>query len=171
MSKRLITLTMVVLALGFVGSAMADNEAGDFQVTATVLASCKVDSVSELAFGTYANSEVKTAATIKVTCVARDDDATLALSDGANWLAKSGGSQDRRMKYSGDSDHFLSYKLFETSDAGACWGGTNVCAEEHLADVTQNSTQQTFTVYGVIAPNQGLYVGSYSDTVTATVNF
>jgi spore coat protein U-like protein len=171
MSKRLIIVTMIVLALGFVGTAKADQDHQDFAVTANVPAACTVDSASDVEFGAYANSAKTTTSTIKVTCVAADDPATLALDDGANWDAGSGAPQDRRMKYAGDDDHFLTYKLYVTNGSGACWGGSNVCATAHAEDVTQNASQQTFTVWGALAGSQGLYVGSYADSVAATVNF
>lgn len=170
--RKLVVLFAALAVISFAPAVLADGtDTENMSVSANVHTSCVIDSASELAFGTYDNSAISTTSTILVTCVAADAKAALALGDGENWIAGAGAPQPRRLKSAQTADHFLTYNLKVTNASGTCWGGTNTCSTAHSEDVTQNAEQQTFTVYGSIPASQGLYAGSYSDSVLVTVTF
>jgi spore coat protein U-like protein len=169
--RRITALVAGFAAICFAPAVMAQGEDTDnMSVTANVETFCQIGSVEELAFGTYSNSLRTNSAEITVLCVAADAPAKLSLSDGMN-LPAGETARARRMKYAGTVDHFLSYALKVNDNEGVCWGGPNVCEFLHQENVTQNGSQQTFQVFGELAGGQGLYAGSYSDTVVVTVTF
>lgn len=74
----------------------------------------------------------------------------------------------RRMVHGSIGTAFLSYQLYQVSPATTVWGNTSGTAPPA---VTGTGTNQNFTVYGRITEGQNQPVGSYSDTVVATVTF
>ncbi len=61
----------------------------------------------------------------------------------------------------------LTYNLYTSNTYGTVWG----TAVANLVSGTGNGAAQALTVYGQILSGQFSAPGSYSDTVTATVNY
>ena len=149
--------------------AHAGTTTGTFQVTATVVNSCVINSATALAFPNYdVNSPSATtgSSTINVNCT-KGDAYTIALNYGAN-----GGSAANRIMVSGANQ--LNYNLYTDSGYTKVWnstcGGANNCDGGTGAGPGVGN-QQTYTVYGQIAAGQNVPAGSYADTITLTVTF
>ena len=172
MSKRVFVTLVAAVTLGLAGSVLAaPGTTANMSVTANVETSCTIGSVDTLAFGAYGGGALNGTAVIKVTCVAADGSASLSLDDGLHALAGSPGTRQMLFTDLSSNPHFLAYSLNVTDGSGACWGGVNVCSSPHSEPVTQDGTEQDFTVYGTIPGAQSLYAGNYSDTVLVSVTF
>jgi spore coat protein U-like protein len=66
------------------------------------------------------------------------------------------------------SGHSLNYALYSDSARTLNWGETD---GTDTVDSTGTGANQSFTVYGRVAASQNVPQGSYSDTITITVNF
>lgn len=166
------------LALFISGPALAGVGTGTFTAQTTVNANCTL-STSAVAFGYYdpigAN---KTAAlnsigTITIACV-KDTAPTIALDLGAN-----ASGTTRRMQNATLPGNYLQYELYlpsGTAPNAACsfpgatvWGsgGANLLTP----GAATNTSARTYNVCGSIPAGLNPTIGSYQDTVLATVNF
>jgi spore coat protein U-like protein len=122
-----------------------------------------------LAFGAYdpivanKSADLEEEGTISVTCT-NGSAVTIELDGGANEDGSAPAAPARRMISGAD---LLSYTLY--SDAGL----TTLWATGAAVDVDDTGTgvASNHTVYGSVAADQNVPVGSYSDTVSATVTF
>ena len=62
---------------------------------------------------------------------------------------------------------FLAYALYQDSPRTTVWGNTAGTGLVHAGD----GASHAITVYGTVAAGQNVPVGSYSDTVVATITF
>lgn len=153
--------------------AHAGTTTGTFQVTATVVNSCVINSAGNLAFGSY-NPLSATATTgssvISVNCT-KGDAYTIALNDGLY-----GTSDTTRAMSDGatPTPDKLAYQLYTDSGYTKVWnstcGGSNNCGSGTGAGPGAGNAQ-TYTVYGQITAGQNVPANSYSDTITLTVTF
>lgn len=152
--------------------AHAGTATTTFSVTATVVNSCAINSAGNLAFGNYdptSATATNGSSSISVNCT-KGDAYTIALNYGAN-----GGSATNRIMSDGASTpDLLNYNLYTDSTHGNVWnsscGAGNNCGSGTGAGPGAGNAQ-TYTVYGQIAAGQNVPAGSYSDTITLTVNF
>jgi len=150
---------ILVLALTFAPSAQA----------ICVLCSCNVEPDS-MAFGAFApldNAPLNGASNIKVTCsgIAALDAVTLRLNGGVN-----GTVAQRRMK---SGANLLDYNLYRDAARTQIWGtgsGGYAAVEVENTLGLLGWTSNT-PVWGRIAPAPATPPGSYSDTVTVTVEW
>ena len=70
---------------------------------------------------------------------------------------------------SGGAAEYLTYELYKDTARATVWGDTADTALDVPA--APNRNPRNFTVYGRVAPAQDAAVGTYTDTVVATVNF
>lgn len=144
------------------------NAAGatSFAASTLVRANCTL-ATSNLSFGTVnvLTANVDATTTIGLNC-----------TNGSAWTMRLNGGTvannvvARRMGPGGAGPGVINYQLRHTSPAGPLWGdgtgGTTVLTG------TGNGTSQTVTVYGRVPGGQPAPpVGTYTDTVTATVEF
>ncbi|MDE2461452.1 MAG: spore coat protein U domain-containing protein [Gammaproteobacteria bacterium] len=173
MLKHLRTLVITgaaVLPLAIAAiPAHAGTTTGTFQVTATVVNSCKINSASNVVFGNYdPTSALNTtaASTISVNCT-KGDSYNIALNYGGT------GSAANRIMTDGLGDN-LNYNLYTDSAWTKVWnsscGGANNCDTGTGAGPGAGNAQ-TYTVYGSIAAGQNVPAGSYTDTIQLTVTF
>ncbi len=159
------TLGAAVAACCCASLAQANPVTDTFDVTATVVAACIVDA-GDLSFGNYnpvAGTAVDASSTISVTCT-NGSGYSIGLSAGAS--ADEGA---RAMAHASEPGESLAYGLFKDIGLTENWGGID------LADRvtgTGTGTSQDHTVYGrVFASQSTAFVGSYADTITASVYF
>jgi spore coat protein U-like protein len=111
-------------------------------------------------FGSYdvfSNTSLDSTGNIAVTCDV-DTAYSIALSPG-------GGSYASRSMLNGS--HVLNYNLYADAARATIWGdGTS-----GTSTVSGSGTTANHTVYGRVSARQNAYVGSYSDSITVTVNF
>lgn len=170
------SLTLALLAAA--GLASAASATQNLTVSASVANNCTI-ATTAVAFGSYdpivANAAAGAnlnngAGKVTVTCTKKSSGVTLALGNGSNFAAGA-----RRMT---DGTDMLAYELYQPPSAvpsTACtfpgttvWNGTNTLAP---AAAAFDGTAKDFFVCGTIAKGQNVQVGSYADTVVATVNF
>ena len=155
------------LRLGLAILLLANTATGTASVSAAVIASCSI-SGSTLAFGAYDPivTNASTALTVNggalsVSCTRGATGITIGLGTGNNSAQAVGTT---RAMASGSN--YLSYELYTTSAMTTVWNSTNTVA---YSPTSMAAT--TLTVYGSVPGGQDLPVSSYSDSVTATVNF
>jgi spore coat protein U-like protein len=173
---RSATAAALIVAFAAVGNtAIAGTATDTLSVTATVNASCTIDSTTAVAFGTYdpvsankTDALTTSAGAIDTTCT-NGSDATITLGQGDN---ADTGSTDatplRRMVGTTNADQFLSYSLCQDStDCATPWGNDAGSGKT----VTGSGTSDSVTVYGSVAGAQNVKADSYSDSVVVTVTF
>jgi spore coat protein U-like protein len=165
----------VVLAVLLVFTATAlpamSDATSNMSVSATVPVVCTI-SATTLNFGNYdpfsthSSTPLDGTATVTVACTTGSS-ASVTLGQGNH---AGGGSSDtapvRRMADAGAA-HYLGYDVYRDSGRNTVWGNTAATG----ADVTGTGTTADLTVYGRIPGGQSGYVGSYTDSVVATVTF
>jgi spore coat protein U-like protein len=162
MSKILRTGLGALLALGC-APVLAATQTTTFTVTATVAAACTISATS-LAFGAYvptATLPTDGTSTVTTTC-------TLAApyNIGLNKGIGAGATVAARNMTSGAN--LLTYSLYRDAAHLLVWGET--IGTDTVALVGTGLAQNT-TVFGQIPALQNASVGSYTDTITATVTF
>lgn len=148
--------------------AHAGTTTGTFAVTATVVNSCVINSATALAFPNYDVNAVPAttgSSTINVNCT-KGDTYTIALSYGGT------GTAANRIMVSGVNN--LNYNLYTDSGYTKVWN--NSCTVGNNCDGGTGAgpgvgNAQSYTVYGQIPAGQNVPAGSYTDTITLTVNF
>jgi spore coat protein U domain-containing protein, fimbrial subunit CupE1/2/3/6 len=127
-------------------------------------AACTI-STSGINFGTYSVFSATpddATGTVTVDCTAADNNVLVTFSTGA-----SGTFAARTMKKGAEA---LSYNLFaEASRTTVVGDGTS--GSVYFFSAHPGNPPQTVTLYGRIPPLQDVSIGSYTDTVLASVNF
>jgi spore coat protein U-like protein len=170
-SARLLTAVgATALALGVTSGTQAGTAMTNLNVQATVDANCTISTVA-VDFGSYdpiitnlaADLQAPAGGEVTLLCT-NGAAATVTLGEGANAdTGSSPGNPARRLKSGGN---YLQYTLY--SDAYTTeWGDT---APTGVASAGTGATAH-LPVYGVIPQNQNVPVGTYTDTVVATVSF
>ncbi|HZZ92377.1 MAG TPA: spore coat U domain-containing protein [Usitatibacter sp.] len=165
------TLRLECAAAALMAAAALNAHAGtataNLTVSATISPNCTI-TTSSVAFGAYdpiaANSStaLDNTGTVSTTCTSGSSP-TITLDQGANPASGSTASTPLRQMKSGSN--VLGYQLYSDSTRSTVWADTGV------ATPAADGTLQANTVYGRIAGGQNQPVGSYSDTVVATVTF
>ena len=157
---------VLVAAIGGLrGSAYAATATANLSVTATVIANCSI-STSAVAFGNYDPAVAHSASpldgtgTVTITCT-KGSGPTVGLDVGSN-----ASGSTRRMT---DGSEYLSYELYQNSGRTTVWGSSGGAIYDPGA--APSYAARSLTVYGRVGAGQDVSVGSYSDTVVATVTF
>lgn len=138
----------------------AASNTNNLAISTSVAANCVV-STGSVAFaaydpvGTHATADLDGAGTFTVSCTKGASGVTLALGTGSNGA--------RKMKLTTGAD-LLAYELYSDSGRTTVFNSTSMATSTTKAAVTVN-------VYGRVTKNQDVAIGSYTDTVVATVNF
>jgi len=167
---RILTLVAAAAALLFTAhSAVAASKSTTFNVSSIVSANCTI-SATDLNFGAYdpvvANKttalDVNT--TVTVLCTKGSTGVTVGLDLGIHAAAG-----NRFMSNGTDS---LQYELYSDSAGGTLWAnaGAGLVTWPAFGPIGAGAGTP-HTVFGRIPAGQDVSVGSYNDTVTATVNF
>jgi spore coat protein U-like protein len=170
MNKTIRPLILAALAL-CAADAFAGSASVPFTVTGTVVANCTL-TVTGPSF-TYdpvsANAATNAPATggsMVVTCT-KGSAPSIALDNGSNNGLGPSGAAHRAMKQgSGATATYLSYDLY--------WPGTTTgwtTASPFVPTSPTSKAPRTFNIDGAALAGQDVGVGTYTDTVNATINF
>lgn len=154
------TWTRVILALAGLAGVLHATEA-----SAQLTPSCTISATS-VNFGNYNvfnGSAVDSTGTITYTCNSAASNITISLSTGASSTYRS-----RAMSKGAEA---LNYNLFRDAARTSIWGdGTNGTGV-YTRNNPQNNNPISVTVYGQIPAGQDVSAGTFSDTISATINF
>jgi spore coat protein U-like protein len=163
-------LSVLVSALTLAGSAFAATTSATLTVTANIATSCSINSPT-LAFGTYApiGANVTTPLDQQVdltwTCTVNTP-IVIWLNEGNNKATGSVLSAPQRQMASGGN--MLAYFLYSDFGRGTLWGSTDATSPFLL---TGTGSPQSATIYGRIPGGQPNVAGTYSDSVTISLNY
>jgi spore coat protein U-like protein len=158
------------LLIAAAASANAATATNTFQVTATVLKFCTV-SATNLAFGNYTPSTgaVTNSSTVTYACTNGTPITTITLNIGTT----TGATFAQRLMTNGTQT--LEYNLYTSNAYSSIWGdGTGGSVTQSGVTGAGLGTSSTLTVFGRLpdsVANQAIPPGSYSDTITVTVNY
>jgi spore coat protein U-like protein len=170
--------TKISVALGAAGllcaaAAVAGTAAKNFTVSATVVQNCTI-TVNNLDFGNYdpvgtnsaSGADVTATASIAVNCTKGSAGVSVGLDRGSN----ASGAQRRMAGPGGD---VLNYSIAD--DTGGDWDQTGsapvTVGTQAYLNFTSAATPVAHTAHGTLPKAQDVSVGSYTDTVKATVVF
>ena len=166
---------IVIVLAGFaVISVVADSRlsgqsasaTASLSISASVSKNCTI-TTAPVAFGAYdpvtlnATAPLDSIGTVTVTCT-KGAPAKVGLNPGGN-------AQGTTRRMTGGTSAFLTYELYKDSGHATVWGDTIDTSLDIPA--APNRNPRNFSVYGRVASAQDAAVGSYTDTVVATVNF
>ena len=131
-----------------------------FTLTVTILGTCTI-SANALSFGNYTGALLNATTTLSVNCTQN-----IAYNVGLNAGTATGATVTNRMM-TGPGGALLDYSLYSNSARTTNWGNST----GSWVSGTGSGTAQALTVYGQIPANQKTISGTYTDTITATVNY
>jgi len=155
-----------VIAIAAASRLGAQQQSASLTVTANVTKNCTI-TTAPVNFGNYdsvaanATAPLDGIGTVTVTCT-KGAPAKVGLSVGSN-------AQGTTRRMAGGTAAYLTYELYRDTARATVWGDTADTALDVPAAPDRNP--RAFTVYGRVAAAQDASVGSYTDTVVATVNF
>ncbi|HUJ14349.1 MAG TPA: spore coat U domain-containing protein [Thermoanaerobaculia bacterium] len=164
--KRTILSLIALTAIVSAAPLFAAQQTANLNVTASVSAVCQITTTA-VAFGAYdpvvvnAATDLTAAGSVNVACT-KGTPATIDLGTGANFSAGS-----RRMSSGTD---FLGYALYKDAARTQVWG-TGLTGGSTAAYTSASKASASVPVYGTVPQAQDVTVGSYSDTVVATINY
>jgi spore coat protein U-like protein len=164
--------TLLVLA-GVAAIAVISHRAVEAQtatasltVTANVTKNCTI-STAPVNFGSYdpvaanATAPLDGIGTVTVTCT-KGAPAKVGLGTGTN-------PQGATRRMAAPAAQYLTYELYKEAGRVTIWGDTPTTGLDIPPAPDRNA--RNFTVFGRVAQAQDAAVGTYTDTVVATVNF
>jgi spore coat protein U-like protein len=161
----------IAIALFSADSALAGSESTDMQVSAEVVSNCTISS-TDMNFGAYdpigANAEEPLNATGEVTIQCTLGSEVAVTLDSGQHAGMSGeGRGGAAIRKLASEESTMQYELYGDAAHRDAWGASAVSNFFMVG----TGYAQTMTVHGTIPAGQNLEVGSYSDVVTATVEF
>jgi spore coat protein U-like protein len=172
-NDRALSLALALIFAVLGGAFGVNSEAGtdttNLPVTAEINANCTI-STGPLEFGNYdpivdnKSSPLNGTGFVTTTC-AIGSAVTITLGQGAN---PAGGSTDTvPLRQMASGANRLAYFLYSEPTRITVWGNTALTGK---ADTGTGAPSQ-FTIYGAVTGGQNKPVGSYTDTVVATVTY
>ena len=165
-TRKLIMLAVTAITLAFPGVSRAGTATSSIAVSATIPSTCTI-SAGALGFGTY-NSNSATAvtatSTLTVNCVLLAA-YTVSLSKGT-----AATFSPRTMTFtSGGTTYNLNYNIYTDVAHTLIWGDGS--ASTNTVAGVGTGVNQSLTAYGQIPAAQAGAVGTFNDTVVATISF
>jgi len=179
-SRRLsgyrVFLWAALLAFGLaVLPALAGSSSTTFQTSMTVPRSCKITIAGSFNFGNYdpvvANASaplnVTVPAFISVYCTKGTPSAWVGLNTGINSSHALAGAQHAASDGKGN---YVGYEFYQDPTFTTVWGNTQATAPT-FGPFNSAKIPATAHIYGRAPAGQDIPAGTYTDTITATVNF
>jgi len=174
MKRSVLSLAVLSILVIMAPAAFAASANTTFTVSATVVANCTI-SASNLAFGNYdpvtanntTGADLYGSSTLTVACTKGAPNVWIGLDAGSNGPSAVGTT--RAMSAGGGN--FLSYELYLANPnpvPGAVWGNTLATGKSY---VSVSKAASAITVFGRTPKGQDAAAGSYTDTITATINY
>jgi spore coat protein U-like protein len=145
----------------------AATATANLSVSATISSNCTITTAS-VGFPSYdpvvahaTSPDDSTSGSVTITCT-KGTIPSIGLGLGAN----ASGSQ---MRMSNGSASYLAYALYQDAGRTTVWGDSGSLL--FYPGPATSKDPRTYPVYGRIPAGQDLPAGTYTDTVTATVNF
>lgn len=158
------TLFIVAAATLLMATTISASTSARFEVTTTVTADCSI-TVTDLSFGQYdplgqnGSRELNAAAGVSMVCT-RAARANIVIDAGRSPIGSSRGLASGGQR--------VAYQIYRDADRTQVWG-TGAEGLQFVSAGVQSPKQ--FVVYARIPPGQEVPSGTYSDVVTATVDF
>ena len=149
-------------------TATAATATATFTVSANIVASCTV-AATNLSFGTYnpaSGTALTGSSTISVYCT-NSTPYTVFLNAGTG----TGSTFTTRKLLNSTTSTTLGYNLYTSSQLTTVWGDTTASTGDITGTGAGTLTAVPATVYGSIPINQDMAPGTYSSTITVTVNY
>ena len=135
---------------------------------------CNFSSAAGVAFGVYDDSSSMprdTATNMTINCTRNGGPPNVSVTLALGPSATSGSSSNRSMRQGNGS--IINYNLFRDSSRGLVWGQTpGVDTITNSLSIPNKSTVSiSFTIFGRISALQNASVGTYGDSVMATISY
>jgi spore coat protein U-like protein len=153
-----------VATMTLFGPALAATATGNMTVRITIQAECKIQTSSDLDFGTRGviDANIDQTSTIGVQCTSGQT-YNVGLSAGGG-----AGATTTVRQMTGPAAATINYALYRDTARTLLWGVT--IGTDTLAG-TGNGNVQNLTVYGRVPPQVTPAAGVYTDTVAITVTY
>jgi spore coat protein U-like protein len=165
MKRTLLVVATIAFLVG--GTTFAATATSQFQVTATVGANCTItaatlDFAAYDPVGTNATTPLDATGSVSVNCT---KGASIWVGLNAGLYGGLGTFGTRAMYNS--TDH-LGYELYTNAARTTVWGNASGTGASWTST---GMGAHAIDIYGRVGAGQDVSTGSYSDTITATVNF
>jgi spore coat protein U-like protein len=181
LKKSILHLSVAAALLAASGIVLAESRSTNLAVSASVSQNCTISTMSNLAFGAYdpigvnAVAALNTSGQVSVACPKGANGLTIGMGNGAN----ASGTQRQMLGGGTIAGALLQYNLFKPSSnaAGAACTFPGATAwtttDGGLLELSSPTTKaaRVYNVCGTIPGGQDVSVGSYTDTVSATITF
>ena len=183
-SSPMFALTTLAVLLIADAPAWAGQATKTFNATASVAAKCVMSNIANLDFGSYdpvvtnASADLPGNTSFTLTCT-KSASPSISLSLGNSNFGGNLAAKRSMNNGTASAGNYLSYDLYLPSGVGApasvsasatLWGdGSSGTAG--FAPSVPSVAAQTITIFGAVKAGQDVPVGTYTDSVTATVNF
>ena len=163
--KKLLASAGIGAAL-IAGSASAQTDTSNMNISATVTATCAIEAANALNFGEVGNTSANVDATTTIDLKCNDGAAfNIAIGAGGSTGAT---TTTRAMDEDGAGTDTLTYHLFTDAERSTNWGDS---AGVDTRSGTGTGTTESIDVFGRVPVQAAPAAGTYSDTVVVTVNF
>lgn len=165
MRNRLLTVASLFAAAALAsGPALSQTATTQFGVQITIEAECQINSATDMNFGTVGviDTAVEATSTIAVQCTSGTP-YDIGLNEGVG----TGATVATRFMTGPDGGAVL-YSLYTDPANTDVWGDT---AGTDTVTGSGTGTEQLYTVYGEVPPQDAPAPGTYTDTVTVTITY
>ncbi|MBX5452391.1 MAG: spore coat U domain-containing protein [Acidobacteriia bacterium] len=175
-SRYLLLFSLLPFAFGLPAlPVQAGSSSATFQVGMKIVRNCRITTSGTFNFGNYdpvvANASAPLRVTvptfISVNCTKNTPSVWVGLNRGRNSKHAPAGSHRAA---SDGKRNYIGYDFYQDSTFTTLWENTRATAPT-LGPFTSAKTAVTVTAYGQAPAGQDVPVGTYTDTITATVNF